>query len=327
MDAPSRIDVHQHLLPPVYVDWLRKHGIADAGGRALPDWSAEAALALMDQIGTATAILSVSTPGTGPAPDAGEAVQVAREINDFSAELTKDKPDRFGFFATLPVSHVDESMAETARALDDLGADGVILLANTNGTYLGQAEHEELFAELNRRSAVVFIHPAELPGPAVDGIPPFAADFLLDTTRAAFLLVRNGVRARYPDIKFILSHAGGFVPYASHRMALQIFGESLQQSQDLTQMPGDVAGRSLNDVLAAFSGFYFDTALSGSPAALPSLLAFADPGHVLFGSDFPFAPPVAVQYFTATGDAYVDADHAAINRNNATALFARLANG
>jgi len=327
MAAPNRIDVHQHLLPPSYVQWLRKHGIAHAGGRDLPDWSAEAALALMDQIGTATAILSVSTPGTGPAADTAEAVRVARDINDFSAELVKDSPDRFGFFATLTLPHLEDALTETARALEDLGADGVILLANTNGTYLGQPEHEELFAELNRRSAVVFIHPAELPGPAVPGIPPFAADFLLDTTRAAFLLVRNGIRARYPNIKFILSHAGGFVPYSSYRMALQIFGESVQQSQDLKQMPGDVAGRSLDDVLADFSGFYFDIALSGSPAALPSLLAFADPGHVLFGSDFPFAPPVAVQYFTATGDAYRDADHAAINRDNATALFPRLAKG
>ena len=327
MAAPNRIDVHQHLLPPVYVDFLRTHGIADAGGRELPDWSAQAALELMDQVGTATAVLSVSTPGTGPARDAAEAVNVAREVNDFSAELVKDKPDRFGFFATLTLPHLEQALAETTRALDDLGADGIILLANTNGTYLGQPEHEELFAELDRRGAVVFIHPAELPGPTVDGIPPFAADFLLDTTRAAFLLVRNGIRHRYPNIKFILSHAGGFVPYASYRMALQIFGESVQQSQDLKQIPGDVAGRSLDDVLADFSGFYFDIALSGSPAALPSLLAFADPGHVLFGSDFPFAPPVAVQYFTATGDAYVDADHAAINRGNALPLFPRLAKG
>jgi len=94
----------------------------------------------------------------------------------------------------------------------------------------------------------------------------------------------------------------------------------VQQTADLTQMPGNVAGRSLDDVLNDFAGFYFDIALSGSPAALPSLLAFAKPGHVLFGSDFPFAPPVAVQYFTATGDAY-DADHAAINRGNALKLF------
>ncbi len=325
MAEPNRVDVHQHMLPPVYVDWLRKLHIDEAGGRALPEWSPEAALELMDQIGTATSILSVSTPGAGPATSTAEAVRVARAVNDFSAELVKDKPDRFGFFATLTLPHLPEALVETARALDDLGADGVILLANTNGAYLGQPEHEELFAELDRRGAVVFIHPAELPGPTVDGIPPFAADFLLDTTRAAFLLVRNGVRHRYPNIKFILSHAGGFVPYASHRMALQIFGENVQQSQDLTQMPGAVAGRSLADVIDDFAGFYYDIALSGSPAALPSLLAFAKPGHVLFGSDFPFAPPVAVQYFTATGDAYADADHAAISRGNAMPLFPRLA--
>ena len=104
-------------------------------------------------------------------------------------------------------------------------------------------------AALDARSAVAFIHPAELPGPAVDGVPPFAADFLLDTTRAAYLLVRNGIRSRYPNIRFILSHAGGFVPYASHRMAVAITADT---------------GRSWADTLDDFASFYFDTALSGA---------------------------------------------------------------
>ena len=148
------------------------------------------------------------------------------------------------------------------------------------------------------------------PGPTVDGIAPFAADFLLDTTRAAYLLVRNGIRRRYPNIKFILCHAGGFVPYAAHRMAVALAGE----------------GRSPMDSLEDFSTFYFDTALSSSAAALPSLLAFAKPGHVMFGSDWPFAPPPAVQYFTAGLDGYPGiTDHAAIDRKNATTLFPRLA--
>jgi 6-methylsalicylate decarboxylase len=311
VSSPRRIDVHQHVLPPGYVAWLDGKGIAAAGGRELPEWSAESALALMDDIGTATAILSVSTPGTGPAADVAEAVRMAKEVNDFSAELVEGHPERFGFFATLPMPFVGEAVTEAVRALDDLGADGVVLLANTNGTYVGQPDQEELFAELNRRAAVVFIHPADLPGPSVEGIAPFAADFLLDTTRAAYLLVRNQIRRRYPDIKFILSHAGGFVPYASHRMAVAIFGES---------------GLNPMDCLEDFSTFYFDTALSGSPAALPSLLAFAKPGHVLFGSDWPFAPPPAVQYFTAGLDGYAGiADHAPIDRDNALALFPRLA--
>jgi predicted TIM-barrel fold metal-dependent hydrolase len=144
----------------------------------------------------------------------------------------------------------------------------------------------------------------------VPGIAPFAVDFLLDTTRAAYLLVRNGIRTRYPNIRFILSHAGGFVPYAAHRMALAITLDT---------------GRSPLDSLDDFAGFYFDTALSSSPAALPSLLAFARPGHVIYGSDWPFAPVAAGQYFAAGLEAGVD--HAtldAINRTNALALFPRL---
>jgi Amidohydrolase len=129
---------------------------------------------------------------------------------------------------------------------------------------------------------VVFFHPAELPGPTVPGVAPWAADFLLDTTRAAYLLVRNGIRSKYPNIRFILSHAGGFVPYASHRMAVAILADT---------------GRSPADSLDDFSSFYFDTALSSSAAALPTLLAFAKPGHVTFGSDWPFAPVAAGRAF------------------------------
>jgi 6-methylsalicylate decarboxylase len=140
---------------------------------------------------------------------------------------------------------------------------------------LGQDGQDALFAALNDRSAVVFIHSADLPGPTVAGVAPFAADFLLDTARAAYLLVRNGIRSRYPNIRFILSHAGGFVPYASHRMAVAITADT---------------GRSPAGILDDFASFYFDTALSSSAAALPTLLAFAKPGHITFGSDWPFAP-------------------------------------
>ncbi|MEV0170167.1 amidohydrolase family protein [Streptomyces sp. NPDC050803] len=308
--APRRVDVHQHLVPPFYRDLLAKAGIAEAGGRALPDWSPQGALELMDLLGTATAILSVSTPGTGFLTDPAEAAALARRLNDFSASLAAEHPGRFGYFATLPMPDTAASAAEAARALDTLGADGVTLLANTHGTYLGADGQDPLWRTLNDRRAVVFVHPAELPAPPVENIPPFAADFLLDTTRAACLLVRNGVPRRYPDIRFVLSHAGGFVPYASHRMAVAIAGET---------------GGSPLDVLDDFRSFYYDTALSSSPAALPSLLAFARPGHVLFGSDWPFAPAIAAQYFASGLDTELDAATlTAVNRANAEALFPRL---
>jgi 6-methylsalicylate decarboxylase len=307
-----RIDTHHHLIPPDYRKALQKAGIAEAGGRALPDWSPDASLQTMAELGVGTAILSVSTPGTTFLPSPADAAALARDVNDYTAALASAQPDRFGFFATVPMPHVDIAVAETARALDDLKADGIVLLANNAGTYLGQDGQDALFTALNDRSAVVFIHPSELPGPIVPGAAPFAADFLLDTTRAAYLLVRNGIRTRYPRIRFILSHAGGFVPYASHRMAVAITADT---------------GRSWADALDDFAGFYFDTALSSSAAALPTLLAFAKPGHITFGSDFPFAPTAVGKLFAAGLETYpaIEAGtRAAIERTNALALFPRL---
>jgi 6-methylsalicylate decarboxylase len=306
-----RIDTHHHMIPPDYRTALEKAGIADAGGRGLPEWSAGASLRTMSELDVAAAVLSVSAPATSFLTSAADAAALARDVNDYSAELVAAHPDRFGFFATVPMPHVGLAVHETVRALDELGADGVVLLANHGGTYVGQDGQDELFAALDARSAVVFIHPAELPGPAVPGVPPWATDFLLDTTRAAFLLVRNGIRHRFPNIRFILSHAGGFVPYASHRMALAITGET---------------GRSPADSLDEFSSFYFDTALSSSAAALPTLLAFAKPGHITFGSDFPFAPVAAAKLFAAGLETYPGMDAGtrdAIERTNALALFGR----
>jgi len=223
--------------------------------------------------------------------------------------VAADHPGRFGFFATLTQPDVDGALEEARHALDVLGASGVILLTNTHGTYLGDPAHEPLLEELGRRRAVVFVHPSEPPGQPVEGIPPFAADFLLDTTRAAYQLVARGVLRRHPGLRVILSHAGGFVPYASHRLAVAIAGEG---------------GAKLNAVIEDFRSFYFDTALSASPAALPSLMAFARPNHVLFGSDWPFAQEAAVDYFTGHLDSYTDADEGlrlAVDRGNAAVLF------
>jgi predicted TIM-barrel fold metal-dependent hydrolase len=307
-----RIDTHHHMIPPDYRKALRRAGIDEAGGRALPDWSPQGSLKTMAELDIATAIVSVSTPGTTFLPNPADASALARDLNEYGADLVASAPDRFGFFATVPMPHIDESVAETVRALDDLEADGVVLLANNDGTYLGQEGQDALWVALDAHSAVVFIHPADLPGPTVPGVAPWAADFLLDTTRAAYLLVRNGIRRNYPNIRFILSHAGGFVPYASHRMAVAILADT---------------GRSPADSLDDFSTFYFDTALSSSAAALPTLLAFAKPGHVTFGSDWPFAPVAAGRLFAAGLETYAGLDNTtrdAIDRTNAIALFPRL---
>jgi predicted TIM-barrel fold metal-dependent hydrolase len=310
--ARRRIDVHHHVLPPFYAAWTREKGLHETSGRDLPEWSVEGALAVMDRYEIERAILSVSTPGVHA--DASEASlregrALARRLNEFNARLVSDRRERFGFYAQLTLPDVAGALAEATHALDSLAANGVVLLANSLGEYLGEPHHDELFAELNRRSAVVLVHPSFLPGPRVPGVPPFAADFLLDTTRAAYRLVHAGFVRRYPQLRIILSHAGGFVPYASHRLAVALAAGGVSPAQALDEL----------------RSFYFDTALSGSAAALPSLLAFAKPGRVLFGSDWPFAPAPVVAHFTSQLDAYPGLDaagHAAINHENALALFA-----
>ncbi|NML47182.1 amidohydrolase [Ramlibacter sp. G-1-2-2] len=301
-----RIDTHQHIVPPFYAQWLERKGLT-AGGLPIPRWSAEAALEMMEALHIAAGVLSVSTPGVHLGDDA-EARSMARAVNEFSAQVAAEHPGRFGFFATLTLPDVEGAIAEAAYALDNLKADGVVLLTNVRGTYLGDASMEPLMEELNRRQAVVFVHPSELPAPPVPGIPPFAADFLLDTTRAAINMAKAGWLARYPDLKIILSHAGGFVPYAAERFA-RLCAPSGRYEDGVLQL----------------QRFWFDTALSSSPYALAALLAFADPGRITFGSDWPYAPQERSAHFARLFEQYgFDAkQREAIERGNALRLFPR----
>lgn len=307
--SPQRIDTHHHVVPPFYARWLNQHGIDHAGGRQLPAWSTEGAFNLMEAAGISTGMLSISTPGVHLGDDS-EARDMARQVNTFLADLTGQHPARFGFFAALPLPDVDGAVSEARYALDVLKADGVLMLANAAGTYLGDPAWEPLMAELNERRAVVFVHPSALPCPEVPGVPPFAADFLLDTTRAAIRYAQSGSLERFPGLKIILSHAGGFLPYAAERVARICSPDG--------HNPGGIA---------RLRQFYFDTALSSSPYALPSLLALADPTHITFGSDWPFAPQERSLYFAGMLDDYLMPDglRHAIHRGNAQALFPRLA--
>jgi predicted TIM-barrel fold metal-dependent hydrolase len=235
---------------------------------------------------------------------------MARRVNEYAAEVVAAHSDRFGLFATLTLPDVEGAIAEAAYAFDVLGADGVVLLASVGGVYVGDPAVDALFDELNRRRAVVFIHPSALAGLApLPGAPPFVADFLLDTTRAAIRLCGSGTLDRCPDLKVILSHAGGFIPYAASRIAVA------------ASPVGDA-----RDGLAKLRSLYFDLALSSSPFALPSLLAFAQPGHVLYATDWPYASDRTAESFARMYDRYEldGAQRASIDRGAAEALFPRL---
>src|SRR3984893_11001535 len=273
--STRRIDFHQHVVPPFWAEALAAHG-GDPSGWSSPAWTPENAIDFMDSQGIAMGILSLTAPGVTGCSGAKRR-DLARRVNEYTASLVAKRPDRFGNFMTLPLPDVEGALAELERAFQDLKADGVILLSNYEDRYLGDPAFEELWKELDRRKAVVFVHPGKPAIAIIDGIPGPIVDYPFDTTRTAVQLVLNGVTARYKQARIILSHAGGLLPYASDRFS---------------ELAGAVRvdAPSPEDILKEFQRFYFDTALSSGPAALPSLQAFAAPGHILYGSDFPYAP-------------------------------------
>jgi len=281
--SPHRIDVHHHLIPTVYADALTRLGVTEVAGRQLPEWNSSISLDVMDRHGIETAVLSISAPGVHFGDDAA-ARDLARRSNEAAAETVAAHPSRFGSFATLPLPDLDGALDEAVYALDTLGADGVVLLSSHHdGSYLGDPRFDQLLAELDRRAAVVFIHPAiptiaeQIP---VD-IPVFAMEFTFDTTRAVFNLAYTGALERYPNIRFIAAHAGGTVPYLAARFDLLWF-----QDPNLVE-------RAPRGGSAYLARLFYDTALSANPHALRSLTELVGADHILFGSDFPFAPELA----------------------------------
>ncbi|WP_121495712.1 amidohydrolase family protein [Pseudomonas aeruginosa] len=316
--APTagRIDVHHHLLPPFYAEALWRQGLDRLVGVPLPAWTAEQSLALLEARGMQAAILSLPAPGVwfGDARAAGD---LARRCNEYAAELTQRHPGRFGSFAALPLPATDQACAEAVHALDTLNADGVVLLASNAGVFLGDPRFEELMAELERREATVFVHPNLHPGSQTLALdtPGFLLEFVCDTTRAAVNLILGGTLERYPRIRWILAHAGGFLPYAAWRISL---ANAMPEFQE--QAP--------QGVMTYLQRFYFDTALAPAAPSMAVLRELVAPRQVLFGSDFPFAPARLVEQQLAELDRaspWSPEQLAGIARGHALSLFPRFA--
>lgn len=316
--GPYRIDMHAHYLPPDYRKALLKAGYITVGGYPTPTWSPEAALEFMDRYRIQTQVLSVSDPAVTFAKGA-EARNLARYCNDYAAALIKRQPTRFGALAVLPMPDVAASLAEIRYALDVLKLDGVGLISSYDGVYLGDPRFEPVMAELNRRGAYVFIHPAAPPSSNKPELllPDFLYEFTFDTTRAATVLMYSGTIKRYPKIRFQLAHAGGTVPFLANRLALL----------ENVGLPDPVTG-VLPDVSGHIRGFYYDTALSPAPSAMKSVLEVTSRDHIVFGSDWPFSA------LTLRGsgdpqprlsDTFTDPQRLQIERSNALKQLPRLA--
>lgn len=158
-------------------------------------------------------MLSISAPGVYFG-DLEEARALGRECNEYAARVREEHPGRFGSFAVLPMPFTAHACSEAVYALDVLKSDGVVLLGSTEGKFPGAPEFDELMAELDRRQAVVFVHP-NLHGTSEElglDAPGFLIEFLCDTTCAALNLILTGMVERFPHICWILAHAGGFLP-------------------------------------------------------------------------------------------------------------------
>ena len=308
---PRCVDVHHHVLPPEYVKEIGGSAIGAPAGRPdAPPWSVASSIEAMDQLGIETAITSVSAPGI-PLSDAKAVQRLARACNEFSKQMAVDRPRRFGMFAVLPLPDIAASLGEVKHAYEVLSADGIVLHTNYRDLYLGDAHFSPLMEELNRRNAIVFVHPTVCHcslGVQPD-IPTSLIEFPHDTTRTITSMLFNGTFKSHPDIRFIFSHAGGTVPFLINRIGLM-----------RTHLGPE-------GPLPLLKHQYYDLALSANPQAMAPLLSMVDVSHVLMGTDYPFARETSVRAAVEgiTNSSLDERSVKMIQRENALFLFPRFA--
>ena len=271
------VDVHSHFVTDGYIAAAKAAGIeAPDGLPAWPHWSAAEHLDVLERAGIARAVLSVSSPGVNFGDDAN-AVQLAQEMNAVAAEISDANPGRLSFFGSLPLPDVGASLAEIRRCFDELGADGIALLSNVHGVYLGDEQYKPLWRALDDRGAVVFIHPTAPPhAEAVAlGRPNSVVEFIFDEARTVVDMIFAGVLLDYPRIKFVITHSGGALPVIADRAGARY-------------APPKESGVTLREQLAQL---WFDCAGTPLPTALPTLMSVVGETQLLFGTDYCFVRP------------------------------------
>ena len=309
---PNRrwIDIHHHFAPPAW--------IADVRGKPLLQpantrWTAEQSIDDMDKGGVAAAVVSITNPGLWFG-DPAQARRLARACNEYGAKLVQDHPARFGLFAALPLPDVDAALKEIEYAFDTLKADAVGLYTSYGGMWLGHPSFRPVMEELNRRKAVVTVHPT-----AADccrnlsyapGIGPGTIEYGTDTTRAILGVAFSGDATKFPDIRFIWSHGGGSAPFLAGR---------------INAASGNARDALPDGFIAAARRFFYDTAGAANRGALVSLRELVSASQIVFGTDFPpGGTSAAVAKSLAESQLFNDAELQAIGRDTAVRLVPRL---
>jgi len=304
----QRIDIHHHFAPPAW--------IAEVKGRPLlqpanTTWTPEKSIEDLDRAGSAAAVISITNPGLWFG-DNQTTNRIARACNEYGAKLVQQYPKRFGLFASMPLPDVDATLKEIAYAYETLKVDGVGLFTSYGDKWLGNAAFRPVMEELNRRKAVVHVHPtaANCCRNLDYGTAPGSIEYGTDTTRAIIGVTFSGDTTRYPDIRFIWSHGGGSAPFLAGR----IDGGSRNASD---RMPAGF--------IAEAKKFFYDTAGAANRGAIASLLELVGPSHILFGTDFPpGGTNLAVAQAVAALGFFDAGALRAIEHDNAVTLLPRL---
>lgn len=286
------VDFHNHYYPPEYVEALRTSASVvkvtyDDEGNPCVHYPGDYNIlvpghrdldyrqGVLQEHGVDTQVLTFTTPGVHVEP-ADVAIRLARQINDAFAKARRDRRGRFTALATLPLNDPAASVAELERAMKDLGLPGAMVFSNVNHVALSDDRFAPLWKKADELGAVIYIHPTDPAG--VEAMLDFwlmpLVGFLMDTTLAASKLVFTGVVDRHPNIKWVLTHMGGAIPYLAERLdrGYRAFADCRRY---IDRPPSEY-----------LKTFYYDT-VNFNPDAVAFAIAFAGPDHILAGSDYP----------------------------------------
>lgn len=268
--------MHSHYISPGFAQFLDDYFDGQGDGVPTPHFSIDNYLSLMQEADIDYGVLSISSPHLSAAPDE-EMLKLTEEVNDYGANLTKSYKDKIGFFASLPLPLVEESVRAIDYALDVQNAHGFTLPTNARGIYLGDQRLDDILAKLNERHALVAIHPNE-PNPINDDIKAEILtplmEFFFDTTRTIIFMNQNNVFSRYPNIKWIVPHSGALLPIIVQRV-------------DMGNKMFDVENQP-DDLEQTMQSLYFDLAGKVLPHQLPTLLTMVDENKIVYGADAPY---------------------------------------
>ena len=264
----GKVDIHHHVRAP-----------DSAASR--PEWSLQPGLAQMDANGIGWAVTYAGAVNDRP-DHGGTAGARARRINEFSAAIATDHPGRFGTFASLPMLDPDACLTEIAYACDELRCEGFSMSTCYGDLWLGDPVFRPIFEELDRRRAVVFVHPVDSSCSTLgyeSGVVTGAwLEWPTNTARTILSLMLNGVIRDRPNIRFVFCHGGGVMSMIISRIAGFTGWPVIGPRRHQELFPGGIEQQ--------FATLYFDMAQAFAPENFHALAQLVPASHIMFGSDY-----------------------------------------